>query len=143
MPDRFRWHKGDDARVKAWIVQGAERLGLEELYRAAAFVQSYRRLWLAGLNTPEQDAAHASRFLKASRLVRAEEAASVLLLGNKVSDAALARSARPLVEGRCRCGGTGWLGGMFDPDDSATCYLTNCPGHNPEGRAVPALGVAV
>lgn len=142
MPDRFRSRRGDDAQVTAWIVQGAERLGLDELYRWAAYAKGYRLLWMAGVNTPEQDAAHAARFPRASRLDRAERAAVVTVLRTSVSRAAVARSRRPLVEGRCVCAGTGWLASVFDPDDPTTYYRVNCPGHNPDGRDMPVLPVA-
>ncbi|MBY8879098.1 hypothetical protein [Actinacidiphila acidipaludis] len=142
MPDRYRWTRGADAQVSAWIVQGAERLGLEELYRSAAYEHSYRLLWLAGLSTREQDTAHTVRFPCRPRLKRADGVASLSVLRTRVSDAALARSKRPMVEGRCVCEGTGWYGNVFDPDDPTTYYESSCPGHNPDGLRTLPLAVS-
>lgn len=133
MPDRFRYQRGDQAKLVAWIVQGVARLGLDELYRSAAYAYSYRLLWLAKMATEEQVRAHAGRFANARRLVRAESAAGILLCGPNavdVSPVAIARGRRSMVEGACYCEGSGWL--PYDMGDG-TYALTACPGHNPDG----------
>ncbi|WP_405615589.1 hypothetical protein OG292_20780 [Streptomyces sp. NBC_01511] len=133
MPDRFRYQRGDTAKLVAWVVQGAARLGLDELYRSAAYAHSYRLLWLTKMATEEQTRAHTDRFANARRLDRAESAAATLLCGPDridVAPSAVVRSRRSMVEGACYCEGAGWL--PYDMGDG-TYALTACPGHNPDG----------
>ncbi|MBI0296834.1 hypothetical protein JBE04_20810 [Streptomyces sp. PRKS01-29] len=130
MPTGFRFRRGDDARVTAWIIQGATRLGLDELFRSAAYAAGYRLLWLAHLDTPEQAQAHARRFPNATRLDRAEQVASAFLLAHRVAPAARARGLQTMVEGACRCHGTGWID-VYHDDPDANCSMS-CPGHNPQ-----------
>ncbi|MER8113885.1 hypothetical protein [Streptomyces sp. NPDC094031] len=135
MPLRFMMQPGTETTVAAWILQGAARLGLAELHRSAAYAYGYRLLWLANWTTPEQDQAHKQRFPDARRWDRAERLASTFTVWGKHSmmQAAKERGLRPLVEGACRCGGTGWIDTCFDPDDPTTAVSMNCPGHNPGG----------
>ncbi|MFE0273902.1 hypothetical protein ACFWZY_17575 [Streptomyces sp. NPDC058992] len=145
MPSRFRWRRSENATVSAWIVQGADRLGLAELYRSAAYLQGYLLLDMARSTTTEQDRAHRARFRDARRLDRAEEVASSLtcLTGTGMSQAAKDRGSRPLVEGVCRCGGSGWIADALDPDDPTTAFHTACPVHNRTGtRPLVVRGVA-
>ncbi|MGW1465366.1 hypothetical protein ACWCPT_13620 [Streptomyces sp. NPDC002308] len=146
MPDGYRFRQGDGPQVAAWIVQGAARLGLEELYRAAAYARSHLVLRMARLLTAEQARAHSARFSSPRRLDRAGAVAATVQAGSgriPVSGAALARSRRPMVEGACVCGGTGWFDVRFEPLDPAAVVSRNCPAHNPEGRTPrPAGGPA-
>lgn len=145
MPSRFRWRRSENATVSAWIVQGADRLGLAELYRSAAYLQGYLLLDMAHLATPEQDRAHRARFRDEHRLDRAEQVASSLtcLTDTGMSQAAKDRGGRPLVEGACRCGGSGWIADALDPDDPTTGFHTACPVHNRTGtRPCIVRGVA-
>ncbi|MFD9966663.1 hypothetical protein ACFWYA_00565 [Streptomyces sp. NPDC059011] len=141
MPAGFRYEKGDEETLSGWIVQGAVWLGLEELFRSAACACGYRRLWLADLATAEQRRAHRARFADARRLDLAERLASLVSVfaGVGMAQEAKDRAGRPLVEGACRCGGTGWITDGLDPDDPLTAYFRACPGHNPNGVHRPLL----
>lgn len=145
MPGNYRYRRGDKAQLVAWIIQGAIRLGLEELSRSAAYAHSYRLLSLSNLATGEQIRAHRLRFPDSRRLNRAESIAHLVALGQDpvpYSAAAIARSRRPLVEGACHCGGTGWTEVCFDPYDPTAIASQSCPGHNPTGH-LPGPSVAV
>ncbi|GAB2327580.1 hypothetical protein [Streptomyces variabilis] len=138
MPDRYRNRRGDLDLLTFWVLQGAARLGLDELYRSAAYAYGYRLLWAAGWATPEQDAAHARRFPSASRLDRAERLAAVVTCRSTMTSEARKRGLRPLVDGACDCAGTGWA--AFDMGDDTQAFQA-CPGHNPDGRTVLPAGV--
>ncbi|WP_432102814.1 hypothetical protein [Streptomyces sp. bgisy091] len=145
MPGSYSYRRGDGPQLMAWIIQGAARLGLEELYRSAAYDHSYRVLSLANLATDEQARAHRARFVNSRRLNRAGSAATITGLGQGAvpySAAAVARSKRPLVEGTCHCGSTGWFEVCFDPDDATANASQNCPAHNPTGH-LPGPSVSV
>lgn len=133
MPTSYSYQRGDDAQVEAWIVEGAGRLGLPELYRSAAFLDSFQVLELAGTATRDQERAHKARFPSAARLRRASTLASLMVGMFRVSEAAIKRSSRPQVEGACRCAGTGWFEVCFDPDEPTSVALENCAAHNPNG----------
>ncbi|WP_159072798.1 hypothetical protein [Streptomyces glaucescens] len=139
MPVGFMMRRGTEATVAAWIIQGVVRLGLAEVQHSAACAYGYRLLWLADLTTPEQDRAHRRRFSNARRWDRAERLASCFTAwaGYPMTREALDRGGRTEVEGACRCGGTGWLGESYDPDDPTMLVERNCPGHNPEGLRLP------
>ncbi|MEV0962723.1 hypothetical protein AB0J25_09030 [Streptomyces sp. NPDC049910] len=145
MPTSYRQKGRDYSRLCAWIVQGAARLGMGELYRSAAYAYGYRLLWLARLTTPSQRQAHALRFPDGGRFDKAERLASLVTcfadLG--MSEAAIKRGDRPAVEGDCRCYGSGWIRDRDDADDPTTEYAMNCPGHNPNasGSAYAAKSV--
>ncbi|MGW6491548.1 hypothetical protein [Streptomyces sp. NPDC055056] len=141
MPGSYSYQRGGDAQAEAWIVQGALRVGLPELYRSAAFLSSFQALRLVEMATPDQRRAHRVRFPSAARLRRASSLASLSLHTFRVSAEALQRSRRPEVEGTCLCGGTGWVDVYFDPDDPTTFAAENCVGHNPHGHKPRALGV--
>ncbi|HEY9371722.1 hypothetical protein [Streptomyces sp.] len=128
MPTSVRRERRDDRAVAAWIIQGAIRLGLEELYRSAAYLYGYRLLWLADLTTDDQRGANQTRFPNARRLDRAEQIATSFTVcsGLDMTQEAMDRRT-PKVEGACLCGGTGWI------KDIA------CPGHNPTGRPAPVV----
>lgn len=140
MPTRYRNRRGDLALLTFWVLQGVMRLGLDELYRSAAYAYGYRLLWAAGSATPEQDAAHARRFPSAARLDRAERLAAVLTCRSEMTPEARKRGLRPLVEGACDCAGTGWV--AYDMGDG-TDALQACPGHNPDAHTAWRAGVSV
>ncbi|MFD8567104.1 hypothetical protein [Streptomyces sp. NPDC059639] len=139
MPDSYRYKRGEDTQVEAWIIQGALRIGLEELYQSAAFLDGSRRL--GRYATDDQKKAHKRRFAKAARLRRTESLASLSLLWTKMTDAARERGKRPQVEGTCRCAGTGWTQICFDPEEPTSVASVNCPGHNPYGHIPTPVGV--
>lgn len=139
MPSNYRGRRGDSAQVNAWVLQGAMRLGLDELYRSAAYAYGYRLLWLANCTTPDQDAAHTRRFPSAKRLDRAEGLAALITCRSEMTPEARKRGARILIEGACYCAGTGWV--PFDMGDGTEAHQA-CPGHNPEGRMPLYAGVS-
>ena len=144
MPVGFMMRRGTEMTVAAWILQGVARLGLDEVQRSAACAYGYRLLWLADLTTAEQDQAHRRRFPDARRWDRAERLASCFTTwaGYPMTQAARDRGGRTEVEGACRCGGTGWLGESYDPDEPTMLVERNCPGHNPKALRLPRPGVA-
>ncbi|WKV79602.1 hypothetical protein HBB06_16385 [Streptomyces sp. SNU607] len=133
MPNRYRYRKGDDAQIVAWIRQGVARLGLEELYLSAAYASGYRLLEMSHAETAEQTQAHLTRFPNSRRLDRAGSLAALTITGSgriPCSAAAIARNHHALVEGACDCGGTGWMPlQVFDGE----ALSLNCPAHNPTG----------
>jgi hypothetical protein len=133
MPADYRFRKDDADQVLSWILQGAARMGLDELRRSAAFLYGYRLLWLADMVSSEQRRAHKLRFPDARRLDRAEmlAALSIGFPSARVTPEAIKRGEQPQVEGICWCAGTGWV--PFDMGDG-TEALQACPGHNPDGR---------
>ncbi|MEV0781881.1 hypothetical protein AB0I52_02590 [Streptomyces sp. NPDC050423] len=136
MPTRYRFRKGDDAQLVTWILQGVARLGLEELYLSAAYAHGYRLLELANLATAEHTRAHSARFTNGRRLDRAESVAGIVGIGPgriPCSASAIARNRRPMVEGACICGGTGWFEICFEPGEPTAVVSQNCPAHNPTG----------
>jgi len=139
MPTGFaRRTREDDAQLCDWIIQGAVRLGLDELHLSAAYVQSYRVLKMAKLATSDQERAHRRRFANSARLTTAHEAA-VITTCFVISPTreAIKRSTRPAVEGNCRCHASGWIRQRQDLDDASSSYAINCPGHNPNGTGSP------
>ncbi|MGW5396240.1 hypothetical protein [Streptomyces sp. NPDC003952] len=100
MPTSYRYPRGDDEKLCGWILQGAARLGAEELYRSAACASGYMRLWVEDEATPRHTTAHAARFPVEKRFHLAMRMASMVTLGPvpEVSDAALERSDRPIYE---------------------------------------------
>ncbi|MGW1542557.1 hypothetical protein ACWCPM_20365 [Streptomyces sp. NPDC002309] len=139
MPTRYRSSRGDLDLLTFWVLQGVMRLGLDELYRSAAYAYGYRLLWAAGSATPEQDAAHAHRFPSTARLDRAERVAALVTFRSEMTPEARKRGGRPRVEGACHCAGTGWI--PFDMGDGTEAHQA-CPGHNPEGRMPLYAGVS-
>ncbi|MBP8533085.1 hypothetical protein [Streptomyces sp. MK37H] len=121
MPDRYQYRAGDAPTLVTWILQGAERMGLERLYRSAALARGYRLSWLEGRLTPAQKQGQAARFPRAGRLARAEELAAAVTCQRSMgmSDEAKARQERPAFDGPCpTCDDAGKLWGHWaiDPD---------------------------
>ncbi|WTD05381.1 hypothetical protein OH717_23795 [Streptomyces albidoflavus] len=139
MPNRFRAKSVEAAQVAAWIVQGAERLGVEELRRQAVF--SYgQRLMERGARVPvHAQAAHERRFPSARRLEQAERAAADSALWARLSASALARNADAEVEGGCLCGGSGWI--ALPPLPEAPDAMA-CPVHGREATRRHGGGAA-
>ncbi|MEV0966877.1 hypothetical protein AB0J25_30635 [Streptomyces sp. NPDC049910] len=100
MPTSYRYRLADDAKLCDWIVQGAARLGLEELYRSAACTSGYMRLWVEDEAKPGHTAAHVARFPVEKRFHLAQRMASMVSLGPdpEISDAAQERADRPVIE---------------------------------------------
>ncbi|MFI8513947.1 hypothetical protein ACIGHB_22745 [Streptomyces sp. NPDC085460] len=98
MPASYRYRKGDGAKLCAWIFQGAARLGLEELYLAAAYTGGYLGLWVEEQNTPGHDAAHFGRFPERKRFDQAQTLAALVTFTYRTSAEAIERSRHPLFE---------------------------------------------
>ncbi|MEU9699925.1 hypothetical protein [Streptomyces sp. NPDC047981] len=100
MPSSYRYRSADDEKLCAWIVQGAARLGLGELYHSAACASGYMRLWVEDEARPRHTAAHVARFPVEKRFHLAMRTATVITLGPvpDVSAAAMERSDRPVFE---------------------------------------------
>ncbi|MGX1512918.1 hypothetical protein [Streptomyces collinus] len=126
MPNAKRNHSNE--QVRAWIVQGAERLGTEEMQRRAAYLRGWQLLNVNSLVTPQIQARHEQRFPKARRVLLADQAsAGNVWCHDGMTDTARARGAVVQVDGECPCRGTGdiaiWGG---DPDVS---FSQMCPVH--------------
>ncbi|WP_258539628.1 hypothetical protein [Streptomyces ipomoeae] len=119
---------GTPGQVRAWIAQGAVRLGGAELRRRAEFHHGFFLLELDGLVTAAVLARHEQCFPDVSRLEAADEAAALSVRVDGMSEAGRARNAAAQVKG-CPCGGTGTIAvDDFDPDLS---YAVYCPVHAP------------
>ncbi|MFC4036539.1 hypothetical protein ACFO3J_34635 [Streptomyces polygonati] len=126
-------------QVHVWIVQGAERLGTDELRRRGAFLWGHRLLDRARVLTPQVQARHEQRFPLARRLRNAEKAASGSISRLGMSDAAVRRNGAGQVDGDCPCRETGTIECPdTDPDLS---YDLVCPVHRPR-RTGPFGGAA-
>ncbi|MEU2889265.1 hypothetical protein [Streptomyces albidoflavus] len=129
MPNRFRAASVEAAQVAAWIVQGAQRLGAEELRRQAVFSYGQRLMEMSARVPVHAQAAHERRFPRAGRLDQAERAAAGSTVWARLSASALARNADAEVEGGCPCGGSGWI--ALPPLPEAPDAMT-CPVHGRE-----------
>ncbi|MGW2206340.1 hypothetical protein [Streptomyces sp. NPDC001774] len=100
LPTSYRYRRTDDEKLCAWIIQGAARLGLEELYHSAACASGYMRLWVEDEARPRHTAAHVARFPIEKRFHLAMRTAAMVSLGPvpEVSAAAMERSDRPIYE---------------------------------------------
>ncbi|MFJ5022958.1 hypothetical protein [Streptomyces goshikiensis] len=91
MPTSYRYRKGDDERLCAWIAQGAARLGLENLAYIAAVQRDHRLDWMNGITTEEESA---EGFSDEARRNRTGELASLVTFYESVSSKALRRQAQ-------------------------------------------------
>ncbi|MFI0192178.1 hypothetical protein ACH4PW_32130 [Streptomyces sp. NPDC017082] len=105
MPNQRRRHAKD--QIRAWIVQGAERVGVDELRRRAEYFRGWRLLDLNGQVTPQIQARHEQRFPRPKRLEYAESQATNTLFTDGISEAARRRNDWAVVDGDCPCGDTG------------------------------------
>ncbi|MDX2295392.1 MULTISPECIES: hypothetical protein [Streptomyces] len=98
MPSSFKYRKGDDAKVCAWMFQGAARLGAEELHRTTAYTGGYLLLRLREQNTPGHDAAHLARFPDQERFQLAQDEAAMVTFRHGASAEAIERSRHVMFE---------------------------------------------
>ncbi|MFF7330892.1 hypothetical protein [Streptomyces sp. NPDC008150] len=121
MPSRFRFRRDLEPALLAWIGQGVDRLGREEVRRQASFFAGHRKLWLRDLLTPEIDRRHRARFPLARRLDMAERMASVTIMLTGVAPDA--RDLPEVIDGPCpKCDGAGKLWGNWVIDDASGWY---------------------
>ncbi|MEU3387593.1 hypothetical protein [Streptomyces albidoflavus] len=145
MPSRFRAGTVSREQMHAWMLDGVERLGLEEIRRQAQYADGYRRLWMSHLVTVEVERRHKARFPLKGRLNRAEQGAA-----DSVFVLAPVSGCRevPEVDGVCPCGGKGYVE-IGDPGlDPELSYSLDCPVHRAgaswwRGGARVAAGQAV
>ncbi|MFI9211540.1 hypothetical protein ACIGW7_25885 [Streptomyces sp. NPDC053253] len=129
MPDRFRAGSVEPSQVAAWIVQGAERIGLEELHRRAEFFYGHRLLEMSNLVPVDVQARHEQQYPKARRLFRAHQTAAGSLWRDPMTPETLARNLAAEVDGECPCRGTRSIPLWMDED----AFVSRaCPVH---GRA--------
>ncbi|WP_234045794.1 hypothetical protein [Streptomyces adelaidensis] len=126
MPTRRSY--GTKDQVREWIVQGAERLGAEELRRRAEFHNGHFMLAVGGMATADVQARHEERFPDGRRLGIAELATATSKCFDGMSKAAIVRNAAARVDGECACGGTGLITFTEDWDPGAS-YSLHCMVH--------------
>ncbi|MEU1784475.1 hypothetical protein ABZ553_00775 [Streptomyces sparsogenes] len=125
MPNGRRNHANE--QVRAWIVQGAERLGMEELRRRAEYFRGWRLLDMHGLATAQIQARHEQRFPKANRLIWADKTAAGNISREGMTEATRLRNGAAAVDGDCPCHGTGGIPVQTPFPDGSLMML--CPVH--------------
>ncbi|WP_018569189.1 hypothetical protein [Streptomyces sp. PsTaAH-124] len=78
MPGGYRFGRGDDGTVMAWVLQGVARLGFKDVYDAAGEVRYYGVLRQAGRVTAEVRRGVRRRFPDRRRLECAERTSAML-----------------------------------------------------------------
>jgi hypothetical protein len=94
MPTAYRHRRTDDALVNFWIMQGAERLGLETLHHRSLLIRGSALLDLRGLATAEITARVEELFGGARRLRRARGLGSLSVLWRTPSREAIERDQK-------------------------------------------------
>lgn len=125
MPNGRRHYTNEQYR--AWIVQGVERLGAEELRRQALYFRGWRLLDMHRLMTAQVQARHEQRFPQRLRLLRADQGGSLTVFMDGMTEAARLRNSRVDLDGDCPCRGTGGIAVRgADPESS---FEMMCPVH--------------
>ncbi|WP_385619866.1 hypothetical protein PXH67_13890 [Streptomyces sp. P8-A8] len=114
-------------QVRDWIVQGVERLGLEEIGRRAAFRYGYRLLEMSGLVTAQIAQRHEQRFPVARRLAVADQQSANNVLWFGMSEQARLRNLTAVVDGECPCRGTRQIRAVYGEGQDQLAML--CPVH--------------
>ncbi|WP_405902700.1 hypothetical protein OG696_11080 [Streptomyces sp. NBC_00656] len=125
MPSGRRRHTSE--QVRAWIVQGVDRLGAEEIRRRAEFQYGHRLLDMSGLVTPQIQQRHEQRFPKTGRLRVAEQQSSNSICGDGMSEEARLRNTAAEVDGECPCRGTRGIPVFYDENCGSVQMM--CPVH--------------
>ncbi len=112
--------------IPAWITQGADRLGMDELRRRAEFFHGFFLLEMDGMVTPALLARHEQYFPDVGRLDAANAAAALSVRTYGMSEGAQSRNGAASVED-CPCGGTGVVD-LEDPDPDMS-FALYCPVH--------------
>jgi hypothetical protein len=118
---RRRWSHD---QVRAWLAQGVERLGAEELGRRALFLAGHGRLSRSRVVPVQVQARHEQRFPVAGRLDRAGRVATDSVCWAGITDAAMRRSGTAEVDGGCPCKGT-----RVVPLSADGSFGLSCPVH--------------
>ncbi|MET7287582.1 hypothetical protein [Streptomyces sp. NPDC005573] len=124
LPDSYSYGgRADDARLDAWVVQGATRMGLESLYRTAALHSGYGKSRAGKYLSSEQKRAEAERFPSRVRIRRSGELAALVTMRVGVTDVARERGKRVEFDGGCpKCHGAGRVWGMWAVDTDAEWF---------------------
>lgn len=130
MPNRYR--TTDDVQIIEWVMQGIERVGLDEVRSRAAYAEGYRRLSRVRMATPQLTARHEQNFPKANRLMVADRHAANLNLYARMSAEAIARNRSADVDGACPCNGTRTIP-LWQDEDAAVGLA--CPVHSARTRS--------
>ncbi|MEU5412538.1 hypothetical protein [Streptomyces clavifer] len=78
MPTGFSWSRGVTPRVIAWVAEGVERLGFEDVYHSGMEAQYYRVLRLTSQAPAETRRWFRGRFPDRARLDCVEQAVAML-----------------------------------------------------------------
>ncbi|MEV7500048.1 hypothetical protein [Streptomyces sp. NPDC093018] len=111
----------------AWIMQGAERLGVEEMRRRALYFRGWRLLDMHGLLTAQIQARHEQRFPQRYRLIRSDQGGALTVSTDGTTKTALARNGLVDLDGDCPCEGTGGIAAW--DDDAGAWHEILCPVH--------------
>ncbi|MFJ4006975.1 hypothetical protein ACIPWL_26475 [Streptomyces sp. NPDC090023] len=123
LPNDYRYQRGDDALLIAWIIQGANRVGLDRLRRTAALDAGFWRSRAVKRVTSAQKRAQSERFPDMKRERRAGELAALITLSAPVSEEARERGLRFLLDGACpECGDTRQVWRSWCVDVNADWY---------------------
>jgi hypothetical protein len=114
-------------QLSAWIVQGAERLGVEELQRRARFAHGHALLEQVHVVPPAVQARHEQTFPNRSRLQWAGQMAANSLWRVEMTDTARSRDREAEVDGECPCRGTRSI--YFSDWDPDLSFSMMCPVH--------------
>ncbi|AJE81988.1 hypothetical protein SLNWT_1612 [Streptomyces albus] len=141
MPDRRRSFPNE--QVREWIVQGAGRLGIEEMRRRALHLQGHGQLQRARLLPPLVQERHQAQFPKRARLDAVRKAVANNVLWDDMTHSAAARNHLGEVDGPCPCRGTGRIAlaeafSMLCPVHSATTIQAHQRGGEWMPGGVPA-----
>ncbi|MFG2670313.1 hypothetical protein [Streptomyces sp. NPDC048445] len=125
MPNRYR--TTDAVQITEWVMQGIDRVGLDDVRRRAAYAEGFRRLSRVRMVTPQLTARHEQDFPKANRLTVAARHAANLSLYAPMSADARARNLAADVDGACPCKGTRTIP-LWQDEDAAVGLA--CPVHS-------------
>ncbi|GAA4863371.1 hypothetical protein GCM10023235_46990 [Kitasatospora terrestris] len=78
MPDRSRFSATGEVQTEAWVSQGVERLGLEQVQADGEFLRSFHLSLMRFEDTPADHRAFRQRFPSKRRISSAEDMAAML-----------------------------------------------------------------
>lgn len=123
---RRRW---SHEQVRAWVAQGVERLGVEELGCRAVFLVGHGRLSRSRVLPVQVQARHEQHFPAAGRLDWASTTATNSLCWAGITDAAMHRTGTAAVDGECPCKGTRVIPLSADGSFGLSCPVHGLPQH--------------
>ncbi|MEU3498747.1 hypothetical protein ABZ747_35335 [Kitasatospora cineracea] len=78
MPATYRYRPTDLNQIKAWIAQGAERLGADQVRADEELLRSHNLSLIASSGQPADGSAYRARFPSQRRISRAQSVAGML-----------------------------------------------------------------